>query len=91
MYKDNQILECKLETVSQQDDAQNNICHLDDAGYLTGNKHTDVVTMEMIYKEMNELKVKAKVYDTLLMGSTCLIIVLIVLIVAVIVVISRIV
>ena len=48
-----------------------------------GKKPTDVVTMEMIYKEMNELKVKAKVYDTFFLGSTCLIIVLMVLIGAV--------
>ena len=86
LYKDNQSLEFKLHSLSHQDDPQEwvgqkeDICHLDHAHNAMGKKPTDVVTMEMIYKEMNELKVKAKVYDTFFMGSTCLIIVLMVLI-----------
>ena len=89
LYKDNQILEFKLDSLSHQDDGQDtvgqkeDICQLDDAQNAMGKKPTDVVTMEMIYKEMNELKVKAKVYDTFFLGSTCLIIVLMVLIGAV--------
>ena len=67
LYKDNQILEFKLDSLSHQDDGQDtteqkeDICQLDDAQNVLGKKPTDVVTMEMIYKEMNELKVKAKV------------------------------
>ena len=59
-------------------------CNLDEVE--NGKKATDVSNLELLHKEMNELKVKAKVYDTFFMGSTCLIFVLMVLVGALIVV-----
>ena len=89
LYKEKEILESKLLSVSLQDDGEyhsgnRHICKLDEVEI--GKKATDVTNLEMLYKYMNELKVKAKVYDTFFMGSTCLIIVLMVLVGAVIVV-----
>lgn len=46
---------------------------------------TEDVSMVLIYKELNQLKEKGKMYDMFLFGSSCIIILLLVLTVAVIV------
>ena len=77
-------MECNLDCLTHQDDGQKLIANKASNGQkVITNKATDV-SMELIYKELNDLKVKGKVYDMFLIGSTCFIILLMVLIAAVI-------
>ena len=89
LYKDNEILECNLESLTKQVPPQtanvtqqtHDFKHID-TQKPTGNED---VSMAVIYKELNDLKIKGKVFDMFLVGSSCLIMLLLVLVVAVIV------
>lgn len=95
LYKDNQILECNVHCLSNQVEAQvPNVTKANEAIKLVATQEhvgtqehhaNEDVSMAVIFKELNDLKMKGKVLDMFLVGSTCLIILLFVLVVAVLV------
>lgn len=66
MYKDNEMLECNLQNITHQADAQN----------VISTKPAVEPSMDFLCKELNDLKVKGKVHEMFLVCSTCFMIVL---------------